>query len=72
QRRGKYVARCFGQNTRALEFGRIFALQKTGFPLQFGRFAAKFRSIPCALRIQLPFLAFNQCFPKSTLNTKLF
>jgi hypothetical protein len=29
-----------------LQIGRIFASQKPGYPLQFGRFAAKFRFYP--------------------------
>jgi hypothetical protein len=52
---------------QALQIGRIFATQKPGYPLQFVRFAAKFRFYPLRVSYLDAVLVMNRCFPRATL-----
>jgi hypothetical protein len=45
-----------------LQIGRIFATQKPGYPLQFGRFAVKFRFYPLRVSYSDAVFVINQRF----------
>jgi hypothetical protein len=47
-----------------LQIGRIFASQKPGYPLQFGRFAAKFRFYPLRVSSSDAVFVINQRCPR--------
>jgi hypothetical protein len=46
----------------SIKFGRIFAAQKPGYPLQFGRYTAKFRFYPLRSSVFARRLHFNHRF----------
>jgi hypothetical protein len=48
--------------------GRIFASQKPGYPLQFGRFAAKFRFYPLRVSSSGAVFVINQRCPSPALS----
>jgi hypothetical protein len=48
-----------------LKFGRICATQKPGYPLQFGRFAAKFRFYPLRVSSSDAVFVINHRFLKA-------
>jgi hypothetical protein len=54
-----------------LQIGRIFALQKPGYPLQFGRFAAKFRFYPVRVSFSGAVFVINQRFPRGSSSMRI-